>query len=102
MGNAVKFGRKNTIPEVIIRSSKRNGRAIVEFIDNSEGIDMSQYEDKIFQPFIRLQPTDSGSGIGLYIVKRQIESMNGTIELESEKGKGCRFIMSFLVPPEKK
>lgn len=80
-----------------------NGKGIIEIkIDESEnytivsirdsGCGISDFDkDKIFEPFYTTKPSGQGSGLGLAIVKRLIESMNGKIEFESEKGKGSTF-----------
>lgn len=63
--------------------------------DNGIGIDKS-YHDKIFEMFKRLHTRDkyTGSGIGLAIVKLNIDKLNGQVRLESEEGKGSQFIIS--------
>jgi len=58
--------------------------------DNGIGID-SQYHDRIFGLFNRLDPTIDGTGIGLTLVKRIIEIHGGRIWLESQPGKGTVF-----------
>lgn len=58
--------------------------------DNGVGIE-PEFHDKIFEMFYRLQSNTDGSGIGLYIVKETVEKMQGTIEIESEKGVGTTF-----------
>ena len=60
--------------------------------DNGIGIHPDQREN-IFQMFSTLEPaySDGGSGIGLAVVKRVVENWNGSIQVESEEGKGARF-----------
>ncbi len=61
------------------------------------GIPKDKFET-IFEHFSRLTPSYQGmykgSGLGLYTVKRYIEAMNATIKVESEVGKGTRFIIT--------
>lgn len=76
-----------------------NYKVVVE--DN--GIGMSQdYLPHIFEEFSREHTSTetrvAGTGLGLPIVKSLIDRMGGTIEVESEEGKGTRFIMKFSFP----
>ena len=76
-----------------------NYKVVVE--DN--GIGMSQdYLPHIFEEFSREHTSTetrvAGTGLGLPIVKSLVERMGGTIEVESEEGKGTRFIMKFSFP----
>ena len=73
-----------------------NYKVVVE--DN--GIGMSQdYLPHIFEEFSREHTSTetrvAGTGLGLPIVKSLVDRMGGTIEVESEEGKGTRFIMKF-------
>ena len=76
-----------------------NYKVVVE--DN--GIGMSQdYLPHIFEEFSREHTSTetrvAGIGLGLPIVKSLVDRMGGTIEVESEEGKGTRFIMKFSFP----
>lgn len=76
-----------------------NYKVVVE--DN--GIGMSQdYLPHIFEEFSREHTSTetrvAGTGLGLPIVKSLVDRMGGTIEVESEEGKGTRFIMKFSFP----
>ena len=76
-----------------------NYKVVVE--DN--GIGMSQdYLPHIFEEFSREHTSTEtrvvGTGLGLPIVKSLVDRMGGTIEVESEEGKGTRFIMKFSFP----
>lgn len=76
-----------------------NYKVVVE--DN--GIGMSQdYLPHIFEEFSREHTSTetrvAGTGLGLPIVKALVDRMGGTIEVESEEGKGTRFIMKFSFP----
>ena len=76
-----------------------NYKVVVE--DN--GIGMSQdYLPHIFDEFSREHTSTetrvAGTGLGLPIVKSLVDRMGGTIEVESEEGKGTRFIMKFSFP----
>ena len=80
---------------------------IGDIIVEDNGIGMSEeFQKKMFEPFTQEKDTmaNMGSGLGLAIVKQLVESMGGSIRVESKSGKGSRFIVSMaleLVPFEK-
>lgn len=93
VSNANKYNDKD---EVEIQIEIWENGDFYEFCvqDNGPGIALEE-QDKIFQIFKVLAPTDKfgqpENGIGLATVKKIIEKMGGTINLESAKGKGCQF-----------
>ncbi|NOY76427.1 MAG: PAS domain-containing sensor histidine kinase [Calditrichaeota bacterium] len=98
ISNAIKFMGDQQHPRIEI-CWKRNGSSLTLFFkDNGIGINPKS-KDRIFDVFFRLQPSRGieGSGVGLAIVKKIVEAHNGTIDVESEVGKGSTFIVSFPV-----
>ena len=70
--------------------------------DNGIGF-KPEYKDRIFEPFSRLHGRSSvypGSGVGLAICKRIVERQGGTIDVQSEEGKGSLFIIRLPYPTE--
>ena len=63
--------------------------------DNGIGI-KSDYYDKIFKVFTKLESTGSSSGIGLSIVKKIITYYKGTIWVDSQEGVGTTFYFTLL------
>lgn len=96
LSNAIKFSPKDS--DVVIRLSKSDDCAVCEFVDNGPGLAESDKE-KLFGKFQRLsaKPTgnESSTGLGLSIVKKFVEAQNGKIWVESEQGKGARFVVEF-------
>jgi PAS domain S-box-containing protein len=92
LGNAVKFVAPGLEPEVRIRSERVNGQIRVTFADNGIGIDPSHHE-RIFQIFGQVYPEKKygGTGIGLAIVRKAVQRMNGEVGVESGIDKGSRF-----------
>jgi Signal transduction histidine kinase involved in nitrogen fixation and metabolism regulation len=74
--------------KIAITTKYEYSKFIIKIEDNGEGI---QDEDinKIFRPYFTKR--EKGTGLGLAIVKRIVSQHNGTIKVESEKGKGTRF-----------
>jgi light-regulated signal transduction histidine kinase (bacteriophytochrome) len=89
--NAVKFMGNQPNPHITIGENKNEKNETIFFVhDNGIGID-SQYHERIFTLFNKLNTDTEGTGIGLTLIKRIIEVHNGRIWLESEPGKGTTF-----------
>ena len=63
---------------------------MISISDNGLGID-SAYIDKVFQLYKRFHFHVEGRGVGLFLVKTQVDALGGSIDLESEVGKGTTF-----------
>jgi len=98
IGNAIKFKRDEVNPLVKVKCND-DGKGNFQFSieDNGIGIEQDQIQ-KVFEPFKRLEGGRKfkGTGLGLSICKSIVETMNGKIWLESEKGVGTTFY--FLIP----
>lgn len=93
LSNSIKYQKKENLTKFIhIRIDAGADGAVIEFRDNGIGIPQ-QYLESIFNMFFRATDLESGSGIGLYIVKEAIEKIKGTIEVESKEGEGTRFLI---------
>ncbi|HSK30048.1 MAG TPA: ATP-binding protein, partial [Candidatus Limnocylindria bacterium] len=92
LGNAVKFVPEGVVPEIRIRTERSDGKVRVWFEDNGIGIDPSHHE-RIFQIFGQVHPEKKygGTGIGLAIVRKAAQRMNGEAGVESGLDKGSRF-----------
>ena len=86
--NAVKYTPKGG--RVILRAFRESGRVGFLVEDTGPGI-AEEDQERIFQPFQRVDAQKEGSGLGLAIVKRVVEAHGGQIEVESRKGRGSRF-----------
>lgn len=96
--NAVKYMGEQPTPE--IKVGVREGAEPVIFVaDNGMGID-PKYQENIFGLFNKLNPASEGTGVGLAIVRRIIDTMGGKIWVESEGlGKGSTFCFMVPIPP---
>ena len=61
------------------------------FEDNGIGIDLTLNKDKIFGLYQRFHDLPDSKGFGLYLIKSQIESLNGSIAVTSDLQKGTKF-----------
>jgi signal transduction histidine kinase len=90
--NALKFTASKPEPRIDIQSSVANGVVRIVMTDNGIGFDM-QYHDQIFKLFHRLHRDDQyeGTGIGLALVRKALERMNGRVQAHSQEGHGATF-----------
>ena len=95
LSNAVKFARKDPPLHLLIRARNQDQHVLIEFADNGIGIDLSGNEDKLFRMFTRLNKSEKGKGIGLYVVKRLVDGSGGKIEVESQLKQGTTFRLYF-------
>ena len=87
--NAIRYSPKKN---VYVRLVVENNLAVLNVKDEGMGIDPSLRE-KIFERFERATSASSGLGLGLYITRQIVELHEGTIDVESEIGKGSNFII---------
>ncbi len=93
LDNAVKFVAPDVMPRVRIRGDAVDGHVRLWFVDNGIGID-AEAQRRLFEMFQRVHNSGQeyeGTGIGLAIVRKAAERMNGQAGVESEPGKGSRF-----------
>lgn len=81
-----------------VRGYREDSKIKVEVIDTGEGIAQENL-GKIFDPFFTTKPPGEGTGLGLWLSYNIVRNYNGEISVESEAGKGSKFILSFPVDP---
>lgn len=92
LDNALKYSKDGLPPEINIHIDEKKDVWVIRISDNGIGMD-PQHFDKIFTIFQRLHNSDKydGTGIGLSIAKKNVESWGGKIWVESQKGVGSAF-----------
>ena len=102
ISNAIKFVETDIQPIVTIAVQTEKNSVRLSVIDNGIGI-ASKYHDRIFRVFERLHGIETfpGTGIGLAIVRRGIDRLNGQVGLESQLGQGSRFWITLPLASEK-
>ena len=99
ISNAVRY-RGDTNPTIRAEAERANGEWVVAVQDNGIGIDPRD-QQTIFEMFRRLHSNDEieGTGVGLALVKRIAERSGGDVAVESEPGRGSRFLLRLPAVP---
>jgi signal transduction histidine kinase len=99
ISNAAKYMGDQPAPRIEVGSRSRGALVETYVKDNGIGID-PEYHDKIFEIFHRLREVEAeGTGVGLTITKKIVESAGGRLRIESEKGKGATFFFTWPAGP---
>lgn len=93
--NSLKYRVPERPLEITITSEDKGNYWQIIFQDNGSGIDIERYKERLFGLYQRFHQQPDGKGLGLYLVKSQMEALNGTIELQSQVGKGTTFLLKF-------
>ncbi len=97
ISNSIKYKRPNVKPVIEIRSEVVEGKLEITFKDNGLGIDLEKKGDLVFGLYKKFHTHAEGKGMGLFMVKTQVETLGGTISIESEIDKGTEFKIKFEI-----
>lgn len=95
--NSIKYRQPDVSPVIRIQSRKINNKIELRFRDNGKGIDLDKNGNQLFGLYKRFDTSMEGKGMGLFMVKTQVEALGGTIRIESKLGEGSEFIIQFTV-----
>ena len=93
--NSIKYKQPYKQVLIEIKSVIHNGNLQLHFKDNGLGIDLKLHGDKIFGLYKRFHLNIEGKGMGLFMVKTQVEVLGGKINVKSEPQIGTEFIIEF-------
>ncbi|HVD98595.1 MAG TPA: ATP-binding protein [Cytophagaceae bacterium] len=91
ISNALKYSKPAVVPQIHLGTKTVGDFIILTVSDNGIGIDMEKYKDKLFGLYKRFHTHVDGKGMGLYMIKTQLEVMGGKIEAESKLNEGSIF-----------
>ena len=95
--NSIRYKRPGVNPEIEIHSEHTEDGVKLVFRDNGRGIDLPKHGKELFGLYKRISAEVEGKGMGLYLVKTQVEAMHGVISVESERDEGTTFTIAFPV-----
>ncbi|MBC7451753.1 MAG: PAS domain-containing sensor histidine kinase [Cytophagales bacterium] len=92
LSNALKYKKEHKAPHIKVSSYKHEtGMICIEFTDDGIGVDLEKFKDKLFGFYKRFHTHVEGKGLGLHLIKKQIDVLEGRIEVESVVNHGTTF-----------
>ncbi len=91
--NSLKYTHPERKPEISFTTLMEKGHVILKVADNGSGIDLKRYGHQIFKLRKTFHKHPESRGIGLFMIKSQIEAMGGDISISSEENIGTTFIV---------
>lgn len=95
ISNAIKYRDPERSPFIAIKTTHEKEFVCLAVMDNGLGIDLKKYQQSVFSLYKRFHLHVEGKGLGLYLVKTQIEALGGRVELKSEPNEGTTFHVYF-------
>jgi signal transduction histidine kinase len=93
ISNSIKFKRAEEKLILQVTSHNKKDRVSIEFADNGKGIDLKLNGAKLFGLYRRFDTSVDGKGMGLYMVKTQVETLGGNVRVQSRINAGATFIV---------
>jgi len=91
ISNSIKYRQLNVHPVIEISSELKRQRIVLIFRDNGMGFDLPKIKDQVFGLYKRFHFHVEGKGLGLFMVKTQVETLGGKITINSVVNKGTEF-----------
>ena len=98
--NAIKYKHPDRKPEITISSNCNNDYLQLMISDNGLGLDLEKYGNDVFGLYKTFHKNKDAEGVGLYLIKSQLEAFGGKITIESTKDVGSTF--NIKIPKQKK
>ncbi|MBI1768354.1 MAG: hypothetical protein HYR67_08265 [Bacteroidetes bacterium] len=95
ISNSVKYSDDRKWSSINISSLRTDDSVQIAFSDNGIGFDAESQREKLFKPFSRLNSKREGKGLGLYLVKIEMDSMNGGVGIQSQIDVGTTVTLTF-------
>jgi len=91
--NGIKYRRSEFNPQVTIIARRKGEKVFIHFSDNGKGIDLKKFGPHLFGLYKRFDFSVEGKGMGLFMVKMQVEALGGVVTVRSEPGSGTEFVI---------
>lgn len=95
ISNSIKYRSPHRAVIIEMVTEKFQGKNVLKVMDNGRGINMDWHSNSIFGMHRTFHGDVAGRGMGLFMVKMQVEALGGNIFVESEDGKGSTFTILF-------
>jgi signal transduction histidine kinase len=91
ISNAIKYSSDTRQPVIDIATNYDGDHLVITIKDNGSGIDLEKHQNNLFKPYKRFHKKGEGKGLGLFLVKTQVNLLGGEIILTSKPGEGTLF-----------
>ncbi|MBP0905520.1 PAS domain S-box protein [Mariniflexile gromovii] len=98
--NAIKYKADDRVCNIVLSAKLECDFVVLSVKDNGLGLDLEAYGTKLFSLYQTFHKNKDSRGVGLFITKNQVESLEGKIEVKSEVNKGSEFLV-YLKHPKK-
>ena len=99
VGNSIKFTSEGTIRVTLHRDDPKDGSSVctvtLQVADTGRGISDDYMKHHLYEQFQQEDPHAIGSGLGLSIVRSIVDELNGTVDVQSQKGIGTTVTVTF-------
>ncbi|MFM2286649.1 MAG: hypothetical protein RLZZ543_2146 [Bacteroidota bacterium] len=95
ISNSIKYQSEERPLSIHISTEEEHEWIVMRFSDNGSGFDLPRLRDRLFGLYQRFHNHPDSKGLGLYLVKSQMEALGGRIEVESAVNKGTKFTLYF-------
>lgn len=95
VSNAIKYKKLNQSPKILIKSYEKSGYLCIAIQDNGLGVDLEKYGKQIFTLYKRFHSHTEGKGMGMYLIKSQVDALGGSIQIQSKVNKGTTVEVCF-------
>jgi len=96
ISNSIKYRRVDVPCIIKIKSTLKKNKLEFIFEDNGMGIDLKKNGNELFGLYRRFHANIEGKGMGLYMVKTQVETLGGKIHIQSKVNSGTKFTIEFV------
>lgn len=100
LSNAIKYRDKERPLIIKIKTELTENSILFKFSDNGIGLDVDLHKEKLFKLYQRFHSVAEGKGLGLFLIRSQLETLGGSIRVESTINKGTEFILQFKKIPK--
>ncbi|RFS17706.1 PAS domain S-box protein [Emticicia sp. C21] len=95
--NSIKYRSYDRKLKINIEAHKEKDGIIMTFSDNGIGFDVERHKSKVFGLYQRFHDRPNSKGLGLYLIKSQMESLGGSIDVDSTVDVGTTFTLRFAL-----
>ena len=90
ISNSIKYRKEHLAPVIKVLTHKKGNNIVLEVEDNGIGINLSRHKNSLFKYRKPLTDRKESKGMGLFLIKNQIEAMGGSIQIESTELVGTK------------